>query len=207
MTIYGDTVLIEKKIFLRTKTLNKQFKLLWKDTDNMPKFTIDKSEIKLFYHDECDKYDYLTSVACGAIAGLIDIFLVETPENSVLGKWTDKQTDMAVVKFAKKLGWKPKNQDNEPSNEVANAIQFLEGLSKKQRTINYEQTSGGDVGHLFRMSTKNHHLKSLAHSPDIIGLFFSIINQLYHRITRIAKPVENCRKFLKRPFYWTDKTL
>ena len=138
---------------------------------------INKTDLQLFYHDKCDKYDYLLAVACGAIAGLIDIFLVGIPENSVLGKWTDKQTDMAVVKFAKKLGWKPKNQDNEPSNEVANAIQFLEGLSKKQRTINYEQTSGGDVDHLFRMSTKNHHLKSLAHSPDIIGLFFSILNQ------------------------------
>lgn len=27
------------------------------------------------------------------------------------------------------------------------------------------------------MSAKNHHMKSLAHSPDIIGLFFSILNQ------------------------------
>ena len=27
------------------------------------------------------------------------------------------------------------------------------------------------------MSTKNHHIKSLSHSPDIIGLFFSVLNQ------------------------------
>ena len=27
------------------------------------------------------------------------------------------------------------------------------------------------------MSTKNHHMKSLAHSPDVIGLFFSVLNQ------------------------------
>ena len=26
------------------------------------------------------------------------------------------------------------------------------------------------------MSTKNHHIKSLSHSPDIIGLFFSVLN-------------------------------
>ena len=29
-----------------------------------------------FYHDKCDKYDYLIAVGCGAIAGMIDIFLV-----------------------------------------------------------------------------------------------------------------------------------
>ena len=28
------------------------------------------------YNDKCDKYDYLISVGCGAIAGLVDIFLV-----------------------------------------------------------------------------------------------------------------------------------
>ncbi|MCR6630167.1 MAG: hypothetical protein NVV74_09030 [Magnetospirillum sp.] len=27
------------------------------------------------------------------------------------------------------------------------------------------------------MSTKNHHIKSLAHSPDLVGLFFSILDQ------------------------------
>lgn len=143
----------------------------------MIEFTPNKSEIQLFYHDNCDKCDYLIAVACGAIAGLIDIFLVGTPDDSILGKWTDKQADKAVIKFAKRLGWKPKDQNSEPSNEVANAIQFLEGLSKRQHTINYEQKSGGEVDHLFRMNTKNHHLKSLAHSPDVIGLFFSILNQ------------------------------
>lgn len=29
----------------------------------------------IFYHDKCDKYDYLIAVGCGAISGLIDIFL------------------------------------------------------------------------------------------------------------------------------------
>ncbi|MDP8098819.1 hypothetical protein [Pasteurella atlantica] len=44
--------------------------------------------------------------------------------------------------------------------------------------INYDQattkSTGGKVNNL---SLKNHHLKSLGHSPDIIGLFFSILNQ------------------------------
>ena len=29
--------------------------------------------------DRCDRFDYLAAVACGAIGGLIDIFLVGTP--------------------------------------------------------------------------------------------------------------------------------
>lgn len=28
----------------------------------------------VFYHDKCDAYDYLISIACGAAAGLVDIF-------------------------------------------------------------------------------------------------------------------------------------
>lgn len=35
--------------------------------------------------DKCDKYDYLIAVACGAIGGMIDIFLVGAPGDSVLG--------------------------------------------------------------------------------------------------------------------------
>ena len=33
----------------------------------------------------CDGYDYLAAVACGAVGGLVDIFLVGTPGNSTLG--------------------------------------------------------------------------------------------------------------------------
>lgn len=134
------------------------------------KSIINKEDIKLFYHDKCDKYDYLIAVACGAIAGLIDIFLVGTPDDSVLGKWTDKQADNAVLRFARKTGWKP-HQGNE--NNVASAIGHLERLSN----INYDHRHSADVNNLFKMSTKNHHLKSLAHSPDVVGLFFSLLNQ------------------------------
>ena len=45
----------------------------------------------LLREDKCDKYDYLSAVACGAVGGLVDIFLVGTPGDSVLGKWTDSQ--------------------------------------------------------------------------------------------------------------------
>ena len=121
-------------------------------------------------NDKCDKYDYLIAVACGAVGGMVDIFLVGAPGDSSLVKWTDTQVDNAVKKFAKLSGWKPKS---DKSNNVASAIGFLE----KKFKVNYDQRHSADVDNLFNMSTKNHHMMSLSHSPDIVGLFFSILNQ------------------------------
>lgn len=120
--------------------------------------------------DKCDKIDYLVAVACGAIGGMIDIFMVGAPGDSVLGSWTDAQVDSAVMKFSKLSGWSPKAEN---SNNVASAIGFLENKYK----VNYDQRHSADVGNIFDMSTKNHHMMSLSHSPDIIGLFFSLIDQ------------------------------
>lgn len=129
--------------------------------------------------DKCDKYDYLISVACGAIGGMIDIFLVGSPGDSVLGKWSDKQVDNAVKKFAKVCGWSPRK---DKADNIGSAIGFLE----KKFRVNYDHRHSGDVNNLFSMSAKNHHMKSLAHSPDVIGLFFSILNQFTSTATFIS---------------------
>lgn len=129
--------------------------------------------------DRCDKYDYMAAVCCGAIGGLTDIFLVGMPEESALGKWTDDQIDNAVKKFAGVLGWKPKKENKD---SVASAIGFLE----RKFRVNYDQRHTMDVDELFRMSTKNHHMKSLSHSPDIVGLFFSVLNQFTSTSSFIA---------------------
>ena len=123
-----------------------------------------------FYHDKCDKYDYVIAVGCGAVAGLVDIFLVGSPADNKLLNWTDAQVDKTVMLFAKNCGWSPRA---EKEKNVSSAIGFLE----KKFPVNYDQRHSGDVGRLFTMSTKNHHIKSLAHAPDIIGLFFSVLNQ------------------------------
>lgn len=122
--------------------------------------------------DKCDIYDYLTAAGCGALAGLVDIFMVGAPGQSCIGAWTDKQMDSCVMKFAKMCGWTGKKPDAK-CTDVSSAITFLENKFR----INYDQRSSADVGDMFRMGTKNHHFKSLAHSPDIVGLFFSILNQ------------------------------
>ena len=131
---------------------------------------------KLFYGGgKCDKYDYMAAVGCGLIGGLIDIFFVGMPGKSMLGDWTDAQVDNAVMKFAKLGGWR----DN---GNTASAIGFLE----KQYKVNYDQRHTADVGNAFSMNTKNHHMKSLSHSPDIFGLISSIINQFNSTSTFIA---------------------
>ena len=82
--------------------------------------------------DKCDKYDYLTAVGCGAIGGMIDVFLVGSPKDSKLLKWTDTQVDKTVKEFAKISGWNPK--DGQKDN-VASAIGFLE----KKFKVNYDR--------------------------------------------------------------------
>lgn len=140
----------------------------------------DENRLLIRTIDKCDKYDYLIAVACGVIGGLIDIFLVGTPKDSNLIQWTDAQVDNAVKGFARISGWNPKA--NKVDN-VASAIGFLE----KKYKINYDQRHSVDVNNLFDMSTKNHHMMSLGHSPDVIGLFFSILNQFTSTATFLTK--------------------
>ena len=112
---------------------------------------IEKKDGELLQKHACDSSDYLIAVACGAVSGLVDIFLVGAPSQSVIGKWTDAQVDEAVKKFAEKSGWSPR-----PGKEgnVASAIGYLE----RQYKVNYDQRYSADVGGAFNMSTKNHHI-------------------------------------------------
>ena len=121
--------------------------------------------------NDCDRWDYLIAASCGVLAGLADAFFVGVPgQDSVLGKMTDQGADRLVEKFAALCGWNP---SNEGSDSNASAIAFLE----RKFQVNYDQRHGADVEHIFKMSASNHHLKSLAHSPDVVGLFFSILDQ------------------------------
>lgn len=131
---------------------------------------IKREDSDLLQRSKCDTSDYLIASACGAVAGLVDIFFVGAPGESILGNWTDAQVDKAVIKFARMSGWSPKP---EKADSIASAIGWLERNFK----VNYDQRHTADVGGLFSMTTKNHHIKSLAHSPDIVGLFFSVLSQ------------------------------
>ncbi len=141
---------------------------------------IDDDKELIMLGDKCDKYDYFLSVGCGIIGGIIDIFFVGAPgSNSIISNWTDGQVDKLVIKFAKMVGWTPRDGKE---NNIASAIGFLE----KNYKVNYDQRYSTDVDEMFNMSTKNHHMMSLAHSPDIVGLFFSILNQFTFTSSFIA---------------------
>lgn len=129
-------------------------------------FIKDPDGAALLCKDKCDKYDYLIAAGCGAVAGLVDVFLVGAPGQSALSNWTDAQVDKCVMTFAKLNKW----DDN---GNVKSAIGFLE----RKFRVNYDQRHSADVDGMFHMSAKNHHMKSLGHSPDLFGLFFSVLDQ------------------------------
>lgn len=128
----------------------------------------------------CDIYDLVAATTCGAIGGLIDIFMVGAPgEGKPLEKWADNQVDEAVKKFAKLTGWSPREGKED---SLSSAIGYLE----KTFTVNYDQRHSGDINNRFKMSTKNHHFKSLSHSPDPVGLFFSLLDQFCSTSTFVS---------------------
>lgn len=145
----------------------------------------------LLREDKCDKYDYLSAVACGAVGGLVDIFLVGTPGDSVLGKWTDSQVDSAVKGFAKLVGWNPSQAQ---TGNVASAIGFLERKYK----VNYDQRHTADVGNAFNMSAKNHHMMSLSHSAGYCRTVFFNIESVYFNFIFYCKwkDYNDCNRYI-----------
>lgn len=127
----------------------------------------------------CDKWDYIIAASCGTLSGFIDVFFVGMPGASKLGNITDDAAKKLVAQFAELSGWKGPKGDSDPTRS---AIGFLERIFK----VNYDQRHNGDVDNLFSMSASNHHLKSLAHSPSPIGLFFSILNQFTNTSTFVG---------------------
>lgn len=117
----------------------------------------------------CDKLDYILAASSGALCGVIDIFLVGKPGESPLGDITDKWFADRTMDFAKLCHPKHKDFDS-----LESALRFLE----KEFKVPYDQTGLGDAGKaVFDLNAKNHHFKSLAHNPSLLGLFFSIIDQ------------------------------
>ena len=117
---------------------------------------------------QCDKVDYVLAASSGALCGVIDIFLVGKPGESPLGDITDKWFANRTMDFAKLC-----HPDKKEFDSLDSALRFLE----KEFKVPYDQTGLGDAGRaVFDMNAKNHHFKSLAHNPSLLGLFFSILD-------------------------------
>lgn len=118
---------------------------------------------------ECDKTDYILAVTSGLLCGILDIFLVGKPGESPVGDdITDKWFENRTKDFAELCGW------NDKEGKLASAVKYLEEKFK----IPYDQRGAGDAASgIFDLNPKNHHFKSLAHNPTLLGLFFSVLDQ------------------------------
>ena len=134
-------------------------------------YEINENENSLKYiTPNCDKIDYSLAICSGIITGLFDVFLVGKPGETKFGEITDKWYEEVTMKFASYCGWTP-NSDN----SKISAIRFLENKFK----IPYDQTRPGESAKcIFNLTPENHHFKSLGHNPTIVGLFFSILDQM-----------------------------
>lgn len=152
----------------------------------------------------CDKYDYMIASFSGVVTGMIDSFFVGMSGDSKLGNWTDKKFDQVVIKFAKTV-WHADKKNGErlkkEPKKIAQAIGFLE----RRYAVNYDARYAKDLkmgDQLLNMRPSDHHLKSLGHSPDIVGLFFSLLDQFTGKASFISdgkilrlEPVERKSKF------------
>ena len=118
---------------------------------------------------QCDKLDYILATCSGALCGIIDIFLVGKPGESPVGNITDKWFADRTKDFARLCD--PRVKKDTPLDK---AIRCLE----EKFTIPYDQRGAGDIAsEIFELSPTNHHFKSLAHNPTLLGLFFSVLDQ------------------------------
>ena len=128
---------------------------------------------------ECDKLDYALAASCGALSGIMDVFLVGAPGQSPIGNITDKWFAERTKDFAKFCKWDGKGDD-----PLKSAIAYLE----KKFKIPYDQSVGGGIFRdLINLTPDNHHFKSLGHNPTILGLFFSIMNQFTNTSSFISE--------------------
>ena len=139
-----------------------------------------------FQKCSCDIHDYMISAMCGILGGLIDVLFVDFKNidgkmsSNCLGEFSDNLANKITEKFASFCGWDRKKAEAKGSNTTKSAISFLETHFK----INYDQATTKDaLGKVPHLLPKNHHLKSIGHSPDIFGLLVSIINQFTNTST------------------------
>lgn len=136
--------------------------------------------IEKFNSLKCDKWDYMFASCCGALAGIIDVIFVGISGNSKLGVASDKLADNYVMKTAQ-FFWQKDERTKGKSKKMPESLEQCISYLEQAFPVNYDARYAKDLavedGMLNGMNPKNHHLLSLSHSPDIIGLVFSIIDQ------------------------------
>lgn len=151
-----------------SSSIGKELNEAYKEKKNLVEMLNETIEKIRLLKPDCDKTDYMLAASSGAICGIIDIFLVGKPGESVLTNSVDKWYENRTKDFAKMFGWNGGN-----NGDIKSAIRFLEQKFK----VPYDQTNFGKAFSENYLSPKNHHFKSLCHNFSLLGLFCSIMSQ------------------------------
>lgn len=140
-----------------------------------------------------DKYDYAFASIVGIIMGLVDAFLVgsitdgnkNSPGQGWLGAKTDTVFEKMVNSYAK---FEYNNLDSHkgPRPDFSNPKVSIRWLEKAHK-VSYDAANNAHVteGLVNGMDPSNHHLKSLAHDPSLLGLIIGVLDQLTGKATFI----------------------
>ena len=116
------------------------------------------------YRNQLNKWDYILSVASGAITATIDVLLVKDISLRDAHKWGAKETEEFVIKAANAKGYKGK--------ELAGAVKWMEDLYPISADKLTNDFGGGAY----------HHLRDFSHHPTIFGLLFSVVSQFTGKV-------------------------
>jgi len=151
-----------------------------------------KEDSRKYLFEKCDKYDYFVAIMAGTLAGFVDVVFVGSPKagESILGKYVDESTDKFVQRAAQ-FFWKNDKRTSGKRKKMPETLEqcisYLEQAFPVSYDARYAKDLVVDEGALSGMRPLNHHLMSLAHSPDPIGLIFSIIDQFTESASFIDK--------------------
>ena len=126
-----------------------------------------------FRNAKCDKYDYIIAASCGVLAVMVDVFFVGAPGESALQKAVDKGTDELVKKAAQsfyRFDTRTIGKPQKMPESLEQCIGYLEQAFPVPYDARYAKDLKVPDNVLVGMRPANHHLLSLAHSPDVIGL-------------------------------------
>lgn len=185
----------------------------------LSKELIEKYDIK-----DLEKDDIIVSSVAGALAGIIDVFLIGTisadsNENKVLVNVTDKTFEKMVMKYAKhqKIGEYKENIKNASTTEAKEKLKKKmndfkkEGFKEKKKAIsylenkfkvNYDDATKATIfekTNFNKLTPNNHHFRSLAHDPSPLGLLVGVFDQLDNKTTLINDfgEIERVHKAIK----------
>ncbi|WP_395321181.1 hypothetical protein [Levilactobacillus parabrevis] len=161
------------------------------------------------------KSDYIFSSVVGIITSLIDVLfvgrihtgtstqglqqIVDNKYESIVvtvGKFTRKSELTTQLKnFKKSIKGTPTKAQLKRLEKFHERIQRVDESNKKQSIhtlekhfkVSYDAANNASIveGYVSKMDANNHHLRSLAHDPGILGLIVGIIDQLTNKASFI----------------------